>query len=63
MLLNQDLRKLREEFNDSKETGDDFTEATNAQFKDVANAIGNFGNHLRTLEIQVKKLLAKKDGK
>jgi septal ring factor EnvC (AmiA/AmiB activator) len=54
--LVKELSDLREEFTEAKEEGDEFTDATEVQFKDQANTNGDFGNRLCTLEIKLKRL-------
>jgi len=60
-LLNEDIRKLREEISVSSGNIEDFKEDVQTSFKDAANRHGNFGNRICTLEKAVNKLIAKVD--
>jgi biopolymer transport protein ExbD len=54
--INEDLAKLREDFDGAKDAGEEYTQETEANFKDQANTNGDFGNRICTLEIKVKRL-------
>ena len=62
-LINQDLRLLRAEYKEANGGMDDFKEDVYAQFKDVANVTGNFGNRISSLQMAIKKLMEKFDSK
>jgi hypothetical protein len=55
--LNQELFKLWEDFNEAKEADEEFTEATNVQFKDATNVHGNFRKRLCIPKNTVKRLV------
>ena len=57
-LINNDLRKLRADHDSSKETLEEFKEEAQANFKDVANVHGNFGNRISSLESAMANLKA-----
>ena len=60
-LLNEDLRKLREDHNASSERMEDLKEEFRTGFKDAANTHGDFGKRISALETAVAKLVAKLD--
>ena len=58
-LLNEDIRKLREDHSASTENLDEFKEETRTSFKDVAITHGDFGKRISALETTVSKLMDK----
>ena len=60
-ILNEDIRKLREDHSASSENLEDFKEEVRTGFKDAANTHGDFGKRISALEIAVSKLIAKLD--
>ena len=58
-LINEDLRKLREDREASNVNLEDFKEEKRTSFKDAANIHGDFGNRLSALEMVVSTLMAK----
>ena len=58
-LLNEDIRKSREDQAGSSEKMEDFKDEVRIGFKDVANVQGDFGKRIRDLENEVAKLSAK----
>ena len=57
-LINNELRKLRADHDSSKENLENFKEEAQANFKDVANVHGNFGNQISSLESAMANLKA-----
>ena len=58
-IINEDLRKLRADHEDSIEKLENFKEDTQTNFKDNANVHGNFGNRINALENAIAKLRSK----
>ena len=60
-ILNEDIRKLREDHSASSENLENFQEEVRTGFKDAANIHGDFGKRISALETDVSKLIAKLD--
>ena len=58
-LINEDLRKLRADHEDSNEKLENFKEDSQTNFKDIANVHGNFGNRISALEAAIANLQSK----
>ena len=58
-LLNEDIRKLREDQAASAERMEDFKDEVRTGFKDASNTHGDFGKRINDLETVVAKLAAK----
>ena len=58
-LINEDLRKLRADHEDSNEKLGNLKEETQTNFKDNANVHGNFGNRINALESAIANLQTK----
>ena len=60
-LLNEDLRKLREDQAASSESMEEFKDEFRTGFKDASNMHGDFGKRISSLETAVVRLVAKLD--
>ena len=60
-LLNEDIRKLRDDHAASAEKMKEFKDEVRTGFKDEANIHGDFGKRITALETVVAKLVAKLD--
>ena len=60
-LLNEDVRKLREDHAASSKRMEDFKDEVRTGFKDAVNTHGDFGKRISALETIVAKLVAKMD--